>query len=59
MEDGNGWESPLLLWHSFSANAAHDQARRLRRIWHGHLVAVTRCGRTPKSSPPRPHALTA
>lgn len=37
-----GWEDPILLEDGCPTMAdAHDLARRLRKTWPGHLVAVT------------------
>lgn len=40
--DLQGWDEPILTEDSCPTMAdAHDLARRLRRLWPGHLVAVT------------------
>jgi hypothetical protein len=47
-DDGTGWLSPAV--HEDEAPTledAHDFARRMRQIFHGHLFAVTAGGRRP------------
>lgn len=46
-DNGDGWNTPVFdsTWRSLIA--AHDEARRLRANWPGHLFAVLPIGKLP------------